>query len=96
MVSQRVIHQAHHVLGDGIGCDACGWGQHARTLFAKATSVVGIKVPLAAYGFFALHQNAIFLAQLAVEIFQAQLLAAFGMYGKVTHGAEEVRVVFDL
>jgi hypothetical protein len=62
VVREFVVDQTHHVLGDGVGCDASGQGQHARTLFAKAAAVVGIKVPLAANGFFAFHQNAIFLA----------------------------------
>ena len=83
-------------MGDGVGCYACGRGQKPRSLFAKAASVVGIKIPLATNGFFALHQDAVFLAQLAVEIFKAQLLASLGVGGKVAHGAEEMRVVFDL
>ena len=96
MVRQPLVHQCHHFLGDGVWFKTAGFGQQPRPLFAKAASVVCVKVPLVAQRFFAVHQDAGLLAQLAVEKFQAQLFASTRMLGKVTHGAKEMRVVANL
>ena len=48
------------------------------------------------HGFAVVHQDAGFLAQGAVPVFKPQLFAAFGVFGKFTHGAKEVQVVTQL
>ena len=91
--SQLLIDQVHHILCDAVGLKSQGFWQQARACLAKAATVFFVKVPLTTDGFFAVHQDASFLTQLAVEKLLAQLFAALGVLCKVTHGAKEVRVI---
>ena len=96
MLCELGVDQGHHLLGDGVGCKALRGRDGRWALFAKGGAVVGIEVPLPAHGFAVDHQDAGFLAQGAVPVFKPQLFAAFGVFGKFTHGAEEVQVVAQL
>ena len=87
------VDQRNNGLRGGVGRKSRGRRHRAGAFGAKRRAVVGVKVPLAAHGRFAVHQDAGFLAQFAVPVFQAQLLAALGVGGKVAHGAEEMQVV---
>ena len=87
------VHQSNHFQGDGIGFEAAGRRYHAWALFAKAGPVLGVKVPLPAYGEFSVHENAGFFAHLPVKELHAQLLAALGVLCKIPNGTEKMRVV---
>ena len=96
VIRKAFVHQRNHLLRDGVRRKPAGRRQQAGALFAKAAAIVVVKVPLITDRFFALHQDAGLVAQLAVKIFQAQLLASLGVLGELAHGAEKVRVVTNL
>ena len=60
---------------------------------AEGLAVVGIEVPLPADRLAVLHQHAVALAQLAVEVFETERLAALGVRRELAHRAEEVPIV---
>ena len=94
MVGQALVDQGDDFARDRVRLEAPGCGQVAGALGAEGFPVVGIEVPLPAFGLpVGGHQHAVALALLAVEVFQPQLLAAFRMGGKVAHRGEEVAVV---
>ena len=93
VIGEFLIDQLNDVLSDGVGLEACGLRNDAWALLAKTAPVVGIKIPLTAHGFFAVHQNAGFVAKLAVEVLLTELLSALGVLSEVPHGAEKMRVV---
>ena len=90
------IDERDHLARDGVGFEARAWWDIARTGSAERLAVVGVEVPLAADGFVAVHQHAMALALLAVEILHAQGLAALGMGCEFADGAEEVAVFANL
>ena len=96
MVGESLLHQANHLLCDLIGCEACGGGKRTWPVFAKAATVVCIKIPLASNWLFPIHQDAGFEPEFAVEIFQPNLLAIGCMRCKIPHRAEKMRVITHL
>ena len=91
-----LVNQGHDALRGVVRGESHGGRQYAWSLFAKAAPVVGIKIPLSANGFFAIHQQAGFQAEFAVEVFQADLLAIRCVRRKITHRAEKMRVITKL
>jgi hypothetical protein len=96
VVPKALVDQIDHFARDRIGRHQERRRHVLRTGLAEALAVVGVEIPLAARRLLAVHQHAVFLPQLAVPVFEPQLLAAFGVGGKVAHGAEEVRVVAQI
>ena len=71
-----LTHPVHHFARDRIGFETATIGQGARPLGAKGVTVVGIEVPLPAFGLaVGRHEHAVALALFAVKEFQAQLFA---------------------
>ena len=93
MVCEAPVHQRNDLQGDGIGCEAAWRRYDPWPVFAKAGSVLGVKVPLPADRQLAVHENARFFAHLPVEKLHPQLLAALGVCRKVPHGTEKMRIV---
>ncbi len=63
---------------------------------SEGLAVVGVEVPLAADRLPLVHQHAVALPKLAVEVLQPQRFAPLGVGGELEHGAEEVAVFADL
>ena len=92
MVREERIDQCDNRIRDGIGLEGRARCQHPGSFSPKSLPVVGVKVPLAAGGLTVVHQNIVALAQLAVKVFQPQLLASLGMGCEIAHCGEEVTV----
>ena len=70
------LDQRQHLPGDGIGCALPG-ARHEQ-VSGRGLPVVGVEIPLAARRLVAVHQQSRPAPHVAVEMFQAQLLAARG------------------
>ena len=97
------IDQPDHVGGDVVGGETAGRGQHARALGAKGLAIVGIEVPLSpsrapTVGRTGIvnHQHIVASPHLAIEIFQAQLLASGSVTRKLYAAAQEVSIAAHL
>jgi hypothetical protein len=69
-----------------------GWGTSPGPCLPNDVTVLGVEVPCAADGLFALHQDARALAHLAVEKLQAQLLARGSVLAELVERYQEVAV----
>ena len=96
MVSKSLLHQVDDFLRDLIRCKSSWGGKQTWPVLTKAASVVGVKIPLVTNGLFPIHQDASFLSEFAVEIFQPNLLAVRGVRRKITHRAEKMHVITNL
>ena len=70
-------------------------GRHEQ-ISLRRLPVFGIEIPLAALRSFAIHQQAGFAAHLAIEVFHAQLFAAFRPGRKTARRADETCVGKDV
>ena len=96
MSGEARVHQFDHGAGDRVGGEATRRGELSRPPLGKRPAVVGVEVPSSPRRFAIVHQDAMLLPQRSVEPFQAELLPAAGMRGKLVDGAEEVPVGADL
>ncbi len=100
MRGKASLDQRDDLARDGIGFEACPCRHLTRAGRAEDFAVVGIKVPLVTDGLVALpaalHQHAMPLALLAVEVFHAQRFASLGMRREFAHAAEEMAVFAEL
>ena len=90
VLGKACLHQDDHVLRDAVGGKAGRRGHDAWAFGTKAFAVVGIKIPLAADGLFALHQDAEALAHLAVKELHAKLFFVARPFGKLGAAAQKV------
>ena len=96
MVGEARVYQLDHGPGDRVGGEATRRGELPRPRLRKGAAVVGVEVPRPAGRLAILHQDAMLLPQRPVEPFQAELLPAARMEGKLVDGAEEVPVGANL
>ena len=96
VIGKSRVHHIHHLACDGIGLKTGGRGQFAGPGFAKTAAVVGIKIPLTADRLIALHQDAMFASEFAVEIFEPQAFASVSMCLEFANCAEEMVVIPNL
>ena len=99
MLRKALGHERDHLARQRIGLEAAARRHCARAGSTKGLAVLGIEIPLSAERqvlVLRVHQHAMPLALLAVEVLHAQRLAAAGMCRELAHADEEVAVLADL
>ena len=96
VVGVALAHLGQHLLCDLVRREAQRRRHQPRALAAEGLAVVGVEVPLAAGGLVAVHQHAMALAHLAVEVLHAQLAPSLGVQGERLTAAQEVTVLAEL
>lgn len=83
MIRKSLVDFLENRLGDFVGRESFSFGQIFGAAFWKGSPVGGIVVPFSAFGIAVLiDQESGLLAHFAVEVFHAELFAAFGMFAK--------------
>ena len=72
----------------GVSLAGVASGDTVTLTGAEGLAVVGVEVPLATDRLLAVHQHAVLFAQLAVPVFQPQLLAALGVGGELAQSSK--------
>ncbi len=96
MLREALVDERENFARQRIGLESGARGQAHRPFRAEGLAVVGIEIPLSAFGLAIAHQHIVALAQLAVEVLQPQRLAALGMRRELAHGGVEVAVLAHL